>query len=460
MGFIEPTHDMLLDYVYGNLSTAQRRQVEQAMRFNAETAEEVKFLQKLLNSTDQARRTLEAGSHHKRHVEFIKSWSDETDEHDPFIDIKNQVERLERRIARAIDLPIGRLYREIKAIREQLANLRALGLKTDLSEYAELSDRLQSLAEIIALLRALQHRTTRPTRNMDDGVAAKLEKKPKSLSKAFAKEPATKSFNTDRMAERKSISDLFTPKQRVTPTLLGIDLAWKRGNLSGLAFGVSTANGLCVTEVTHKELTPGWLQEHLLHLDTIEGIAIDAPLIVTNDTGQRKCETSISKRYSARNAGAHSTNTAILEKNNYQITDVSEALKLLNYEHLGSKRWQIECFPSPSLIELFGLQRALQYKKGTAEMRRQGQLQLAGLIKGLEFSELALHFARPEDKRRLSSEYILSLTGAEIKANEDCLDAIICLYVAALYKRNRSAGTVYGDTTSGYIWIPGNPQSS
>jgi len=131
----------------------------------------------------------------------------------------------------------------------------------------------------------------------------------------------------------------------------------------------------------HKELGPGWLQEHLLHLDTIEGFAIDAPLIVENGKGQRKCETSVSERYSAHGAGAHSVNKSILEKNNYQITDVSEALKLLNYEHLGSKRWQIDCFPAPSLIELFGLQRALQHKKGNAELRRQGQHQLAGLIK-------------------------------------------------------------------------------
>jgi len=454
MGFIKPTHDMLLDYVYGTLSADQRRQVEQAMKFNPETAEDVRFLQRLMQSTDHARRTLESGSHHKRHVEFIKMWNDELAEHDPLIDLEDQVGRLERRIARAIDLPIGRLHREIRAFQEQMASVRAHGLTTLSNEYAELAERLKSLEEIIASLRAIQQKTADLTKGMDYGMAAKMERTPESVSKAFARERAAQSFNAARMSELKSTSDLTKPKQRLIPTLLGIDLAWKRGNPSGLAFGVSTPDGLCVTEVMHKDLTPGWLQDYLLHLDTIEGIAIDAPLIVTNKSGQRKCETSISKRYSARGAGAHSMNNAILKENNYQTTEVSDALKLLNYEHLGSKHWQIECFPSPSLIELFGLQRAFKYKKGTTAERRQGQLQLAGLIKGLEFSELALHFARPEDKQRLSSEHILSLTGAEIKANEDCLDAIICLYIAALYKRDRSAGTVYGDTTSGYIWIP------
>ena len=38
--------------------------------------------------------------------------------------------------------------------------------------------------------------------------------------------------------------------------------------------------------------------------------------------------------------------------------------------------------------------------------------------------------------------------------NEDYLDSLICLYIAGLYAVGHP-GELFGDTVSGYIWVPG-----
>ncbi len=47
------------------------------------------------------------------------------------------------------------------------------------------------------------------------------------------------------------------------------------------------------------------------------------------------------------------------------------------------------------------------------------------------------------------------MSGQALKSNEDALDAIICLYIAGLYAIGFQ-GQVFGDKSSGYIWVPGD----
>ena len=53
----------------------------------------------------------------------------------------------------------------------------------------------------------------------------------------------------------------------------------------------------------------------------------------------------------------------------------------------------------------------------------------------------------------LQADYIGDLRGAAVKANEDLLDALVCLYIAALYQTDQAA-YVFGDVESGYVWVP------
>jgi len=53
----------------------------------------------------------------------------------------------------------------------------------------------------------------------------------------------------------------------------------------------------------------------------------------------------------------------------------------------------------------------------------------------------------------LDTQRIQSLRGAALKHNEDVLDAIVCLYIAALYQAGNSE-RVFGCTEQGYIYVP------
>ena len=124
--------------------------------------------------------------------------------------------------------------------------------------------------------------------------------------------------------------------------------------------------------------------------------------------------------------------------------------------HLGSgdkSGWQIECYPHPAIIELFGLEKRHKYKKGTLKEKKQGQIELAQYIQSLCASPtLSLNIPKAFSAF-LDSKYIQGLLGQGLKNNEDALDAIICLYIAGLYATGQDM-VVFGDIQEGYIVVP------
>ncbi|MBB5188325.1 putative RNase H-like nuclease [Zhongshania antarctica] len=234
--------------------------------------------------------------------------------------------------------------------------------------------------------------------------------------------------------------------------LAGIDLAWQTTkNPSAVALGKLAGDTLAVTRLEPAlygiENIRSVLAERSLH-----GIAVDAPLIINNLTGQRPCEKLLSANYHSRFAGCHPSNQTLYP--NALSVQLANQLSEMGFQHLGSTDtpWQIECYPHPSIVEMFGLPERHKYKKGTVAERRFGQIQLAMMIKSLATSSV-LKLSLPDDFLKLLDEnYIADLSGKSLKSNEDGLDALICLYIAGLYQRQAGAA-VYGDTIDGYIWV-------
>ena len=131
-------------------------------------------------------------------------------------------------------------------------------------------------------------------------------------------------------------------------------------------------------------------------------------------------------------------------------------LVLQGYAHLGTpeeSRWQVECYPHPAIIEIFGLEERHLYKKGNAAAKREGQIKLAGLIRRLADSPVLSLSIDPCFDGYLDEFSIVNKRGAALKKNEDALDAIICTYIAGLYARN-SASRIFGSADEGYIYVP------
>jgi predicted RNase H-like nuclease len=93
--------------------------------------------------------------------------------------------------------------------------------------------------------------------------------------------------------------------------VLGIDLAWATDKKSGLPneTGVVAVeqDGTVVTAGWTRGLdeTVDWINAHAAH-DTLA--MIDAPLVVTNESGQRLCEKQTGQRYGRWKVSANSTN--------------------------------------------------------------------------------------------------------------------------------------------------------
>ena len=141
---------------------------------------------------------------------------------------------------------------------------------------------------------------------------------------------------------------------------------------------------------------------------------------------------------------------------NSSSTILSKHLKNNGFEHLGNptkNKWQIECYPHPALIEIFGLSKRLPYKKGKVANKRQGQVNLANLIKSLAHSKVLKLSIDGASEQYLNEDNILSKSGAKMKENEDALDAIICGYIGSLYASSVAHRT-FGAIEEGHIYVP------
>lgn len=234
--------------------------------------------------------------------------------------------------------------------------------------------------------------------------------------------------------------------------LAGIDLAWAcTKNPTAIAIGTYDGGILQVTDVQASVLTVDDILERLLDINGLTGVAIDASLIIPNVTGQRVCERELSVHYGKMGASCHASNLTLYP--DAASVALSRKLKEHDFKHLGTDKWQIECYPHPAIIEIFGLPERLKYKKGRVTEKKAGQKQLASLIANLSNSPILPLRLCSDVREIIDPVHIDALRGKALKSNEDMLDAIVCLYVAGLYAigaRHR----VFGDTTQGYIWVP------
>jgi predicted RNase H-like nuclease len=237
--------------------------------------------------------------------------------------------------------------------------------------------------------------------------------------------------------------------------LMGIDLAWlSDANGSGLAIGTLAGNQLRLEKLYANVIGFDRVVNIISSLPNLSGLAIDAPLIINNSSSSRPCEKALSKVYSPKWAGCHPSN---LERYpNAASVRLGNLLKGNGFAHLGvpfKGKWQIECYPHPAIIELFGLKKRLAYKKGKTEEKKAGQIQLARFIKSLSKStELSLELDA-ECELFFDEEHIRCLSGQALKDNEDGLDAALCLYIAGLYAIG-SPMQCFGDVNNGYIVVP------
>ena len=237
--------------------------------------------------------------------------------------------------------------------------------------------------------------------------------------------------------------------------LAGIDLAWKSDrNTTAVAIGDLKGKSLRIGRIEPALRSLERLEALIRQEDRLVGVAVDAPLIINNESGQRRCETSLGSHYSRRKVSCHSSN--LRRYPNAASVRLSVYLKERGFEHLRNVfegRFQIECYPHPAIIEIFGLPERLKYKKGDVSLRKRGQMKLSKYVLALRESRVVSLSVDEKCQTYLSEKHIESLAGADLKTNEDVLDSIICLYVGALFAAS-VPHRIYGSREYGYIYVP------
>ncbi len=234
-----------------------------------------------------------------------------------------------------------------------------------------------------------------------------------------------------------------------SPVFLGVDLGWY-GKPSGLASIGYQDRQLCLLAMERLETSDeilDWIGRQAGAGTAVAGV--DAPLVITNQTGIREAERALNRDLRRYDAGCHAANLGRPFAAN--VLAFSRRLQELGFRH-GAQleprqpgRFQIEVHPHGAAVRFFNLPRIVKYKRGTRDERARELRRLRRLI--------VTHLSQLDPPLALRLPPV-PRTGST-KPVEDRIDAVLCAYIAAHWwhwgtLRNR----LYGTEESGYIVVP------
>ena len=238
-------------------------------------------------------------------------------------------------------------------------------------------------------------------------------------------------------------------------TFIGVDLGWY-GKPSGLASIALEGSKLRLRNIARLEASSEivkWIRSEAGDGSAVA--AVDAPLVIRNQTGIRPAERELNRDFRRFDAGCHAANLGRPFAKN--VITFSRLLEEAGFRHGATMRvrqagrFQIEVHPHAATVNLFGLPRIVKYKRGVRETRARELRRLRRLmLTRLPQMEPALLARLP----RVPSV-------GNLKPVEDKIDAVLCAFIAAHWwwwttRRNK----LYGDEDTGYIVVPDSPRGS
>ncbi len=239
---------------------------------------------------------------------------------------------------------------------------------------------------------------------------------------------------------------------------VGLDLAWGQRKPTGVAAlddaGQLVYAGTATNDKNIRSALAPYVEGDCL-------VAIDAPLIVINPSGQRPAERQLNADFGRFQAGAHPSNTGKPEFADVpRAARITRALDLDMNPHSTERRRAIEVYPHSATVALFRLGRTLKYKakpgRSVAQLRAE-LLRLMEHIEGLAQADPPLRTADSENWAQLRDMAERAERKSDLRRVEDPVDAVMCAYIALYAARRPADVVVYGDAETGYILTPALP---
>jgi predicted RNase H-like nuclease len=243
---------------------------------------------------------------------------------------------------------------------------------------------------------------------------------------------------------------------------IGIDLAWSEKNNSGIAVIEGQKDtARFIRGASDIQRTSDILDFILTQIkDNPALIAIDASLIVNNETGERKVETRLKKMFAAYHAVPYPSNRNLCHRlyGGIRGEQVSKMLGKKGFRHspyikkMEESKKFFEVFPHSAMVVIFKLKEILKYKprkNRSYNLRWQEFETYQSCLKSLENRKPSLYL--PHD---IINTDVRALKGKALKRYEDLLDAVFCAYTTFHYWCEPGTCLVIGDLKDGYIVTP------
>lgn len=234
---------------------------------------------------------------------------------------------------------------------------------------------------------------------------------------------------------------------------LGIDLAWREGTADRPA----NRSGVVALEPSGEIIGAGWTIGLDSTVEWIEQFAIDdcllfidAPLVISNATGQRLAEKQVGQRYWRWKVSANSTNIASTRQAGVRLRELLETLGWRYSDGVSGPpqagRWVSECYPYTTIVgapELGYDDERPRYKRAPRGMpateswllKTRACDELIRRVASLTDVDPPMNLASHPTSRQLIDEPSPPKNAA-YKQREDLLDAAICAWTAALWHRH------------------------
>ena len=236
---------------------------------------------------------------------------------------------------------------------------------------------------------------------------------------------------------------------------VGVDLAWGERSPTGVA-AVDDEGVLRHVDVATSD------EDVLTQLAPYVGgdcvVAIDAPLVVTNPSGNRPCEAALNRDFRRFDAGAHPANTGLAWfADGGRGARLCSALDLDLDPRSTSARRAMEVYPHAASVVLFDLPKTLKYKQKQGRdvpQIRSELLRLIGFVEDLTTATPSLDLTACPQWNALGAAVSAATRKSELRRAEDPIDAVLCAYIARYAATRPDDVTVYGDTITGSIVTP------